>query len=64
MHAETRWILQLLGLSVGLSLAIKYGGPLLALAPTAGNALLGTTVLPVSVAAALLWRWRQYHRQR
>ena len=63
MNAETRLTLQLLGLSVGLSLAIKYSGPLLAVAPTPRNALLGITGLPVGVAAALLWRWQQYRRQ-
>ncbi|MBC7972474.1 MAG: hypothetical protein H7Z11_20495 [Verrucomicrobia bacterium] len=46
-------------LSTALSIAIKYGAPVLQLAPTPANALLAVCI-PAAIAAGMLgWRWRQ-----
>lgn len=51
-------ILKVLGLSVFLSFAIKYVGPLLPAAATPINAWVAVLVPPSVMAIALTWRWQ------
>lgn len=52
-------IVKVFVLSTALSIAIKYGAPVLPLAPTTANVLLAVW-LPAAIAAVVLgWRWRQ-----
>lgn len=51
-------ILKVLGLSVLLSFAIKYGGPFLPTAATPINAWVAVLVPPSVMAIALVWRWQ------
>ncbi len=48
-------IVKVFGLSLVLSLILKYVGPFLALQPTTINALIGISLPPVAIAL-LLWR--------
>jgi hypothetical protein len=50
------FITQVLLVSLLISLAIKYGGPVLEIEPTALNALLGITVPPLIIAFLLIWQ--------
>ncbi len=50
---------KLVGISVGLAVAIKYLAPPLAIAATTTNALIGVLVPPVVLAVILTWRSRQ-----
>ena len=49
-------IIKILILSLILSIAIKYGGQAVAIAPTQTNVLLGILLPPVLMAIALAWR--------
>jgi membrane protein implicated in regulation of membrane protease activity len=52
-------IFKVLVLSTGLSIAIKYGAPALAMPPTTTAVLLAVW-LPAAIAALMLgWRWQQ-----
>ena len=52
-------LLKVLVLSAGLSIAIKYGAPTLAIAPTTTHVLLAVW-LPAAIALLMLgWRWQQ-----
>lgn len=51
-------ILKVLGLSVLLSFAIKYGGPFFPTAATSTNAWVAVLVPPSLMAIALAWRWQ------
>ncbi|KKI99789.1 hypothetical protein [Prochlorothrix hollandica] len=54
------FLVKVFGLSLGLSLLIKYGGPLLPLPATSGVALAMVLALPLTMTAVLSWqRWRQ-----
>jgi membrane protein implicated in regulation of membrane protease activity len=46
-------------LSIVLSIAIKYGGPLLPIAATSTNALIAVWVPALLIATLLGWRWQQ-----
>ncbi|XGV98093.1 MAG: hypothetical protein ACAF41_03970 [Leptolyngbya sp. BL-A-14] len=51
-------------LSIALSIAIKYGAPMLPVAPTLTTVLIAVW-LPAAIATvALVWRWRQGQRQQ
>lgn len=50
------FLLKVFGVSLGLSLLIKYGGPFLALPPRDGIALAIVLSLPLAMAVFLLWQ--------
>jgi membrane protein implicated in regulation of membrane protease activity len=50
-------ILKVLLLSLGVSVAIKSGGPLLAISATNTNATLAILLPPSLMALVLVWRW-------
>lgn len=56
MNSQIEFLVKVLILSVGLSVLIKYGGPLLSIAPTNSNAVLGITIPPLIMALALWQR--------
>ncbi|AFY76145.1 hypothetical protein Ple7327_0715 [Pleurocapsa sp. PCC 7327] len=58
MNSQIGFIVKVLILAIALSVAIKYGGQALAIAPTPTNVLLGILLLPALVAVALGWRAR------
>ncbi len=58
MNRETGWFgLKLMLAAAGLSLAVKYGGPYLAL-PEEIPVVIGMIVLPTLILAGILWRWQ------
>jgi len=52
-------IFKVFGVSLLLSLGIKYGGPLLSISPTLTNVLLAIWLPSVTLAIVLGWRWRR-----
>ncbi|WP_245939881.1 hypothetical protein [Stenomitos frigidus] len=52
-------IFKVLVLSVGLSIAIKYGAPALAIPPTTTSVLIAVWLPAVIAALTLGWRWQQ-----
>ncbi len=50
-------ILKVFFFSLGLSVIIKYVGPLLSLAPTKSNALVAILLPPLVVLLLLIWRF-------
>ncbi|MFS8866765.1 hypothetical protein [Synechococcus sp. H65.1] len=50
--------LQLMGAAAAISVAIKYGGPYLAL-PKTMPVIVAMIASPALVMAALLWHWQQ-----
>lgn len=54
---QTGFILEVLVISAGLSILIKYGGPTLSISPTSTNALLIVFVPTVVMAIALGTRY-------
>jgi hypothetical protein len=59
MKPKTLWFaLQLMVAAAGISAAIKYGGPYLAL-PETLLVILAMIVSPALVMAGILWRWQQ-----
>ncbi|ACK67336.1 conserved hypothetical protein [Rippkaea orientalis PCC 8801] len=56
MSDQLGFILKVLLLSLGFSIVIKYGGQLVAIAPTNLNAILGITILPLLIAIGLILR--------
>ena len=60
MNHPAGFILKVLLISAGLSLLLKYGGPLLSIPATTRNALIAVVVPPALVAIALGWRsWKR-----
>jgi hypothetical protein len=58
MDRKTVWFaLKLMLAAAGISIAIKYGGPYLAL-PEQIPVVIGMIVLPTLIVAGLLWRWQ------
>lgn len=58
MNQKTVWFaLKLMLAAAGISIAIKYGGPYLAL-PEQIPVVIGMIVLPTLIVAGLLWRWQ------
>ncbi|MFS8781073.1 hypothetical protein [Synechococcus sp. W55.1] len=58
MDRKTVWFaLKLMLAAAGISTAIKYGGPYLAL-PEQMPVVVGMIVLPTLIVAGLLWRWQ------
>ncbi len=59
MKPKTLWFaLQLMVAAAGISAAIKYGGPYLAL-PETMPVIIAMIVSPALVMAGILWRWQQ-----
>ena len=59
MNQKTVWFaLKLMLAAAGISTAIKYGGPYLAL-PEQMPVVVGMIVLPTLIMAGILWRWQQ-----
>jgi hypothetical protein len=58
MNSQIGFIVKVFILSIALSVAIKYGGRALAIAPTQTNVLLGILLPPALVAVVLGWRAR------
>ncbi|MEN9243091.1 MAG: hypothetical protein Q6K55_12460 [Thermostichus sp. DG02_3_bins_51] len=59
MNRETALFgLKLMLAAAGISVAIKYGGPYLAL-PERMPVVIGMILLPALVLAGILWRWQQ-----
>jgi hypothetical protein len=56
MNSQIGFIVKVLILSTALSVLIKYGGQMLAIAPSQTNALLGIFVPTLLMAIALGWR--------
>ena len=56
MNSQLGFIGKVLLFSAGLSVLIKYGGPLLQIAPTTASALIGVLLLPLMLVFALGWR--------
>jgi membrane protein implicated in regulation of membrane protease activity len=50
--------------STALAMVIKYGAPVLPLAPTTTNALLAVWLPATLAALALGWRWQQQRKGR
>lgn len=50
-------------LSIALSIAIKYGAPMLSIAPTLTTVLIAVWLPAVLAAVTLIWRWQQGPRQ-
>jgi hypothetical protein len=59
MNDSTVFVLKVFLASALISAAIKYGGPLIAIAPTLKNAALIVALPPVVLAIALLWQLRR-----
>jgi hypothetical protein len=57
-------ILKVLGLSVFLSITIKYGAPFLSVAATPLHAWIAVLVPPILMAIALVWRWQTTETHR
>jgi len=58
MNQKTVWFaLKLMLAAAGISIAIKYGGPYLAL-PEQIPVVIGMIVLPTLIMAGILWRWQ------
>ncbi len=58
MNRETGWFgLKLMLAAAGISVAVKYGGPYLAL-PEEIPVVIGMIVLPTLILAGILWRWQ------
>lgn len=58
MNQKTVWFaLKLMLAAAGISTAIKYGGPYLAL-PEQMPVVVGMIVLPTLIMAGILWRWQ------
>ncbi|NJP10645.1 MAG: hypothetical protein HC866_15195 [Leptolyngbyaceae cyanobacterium RU_5_1] len=55
----TGFILKILVLSGLISIAIKYGGPLLPISGTPAIALIAVLSPTILMAIALGWRWQQ-----
>lgn len=53
------FMLKVLGLSLGLSWLIKYGGPYLPVTGTDAIALVAVLLPSILMAIALGWRWQQ-----
>ncbi|HEY9742197.1 MAG TPA: hypothetical protein V6C90_17050 [Coleofasciculaceae cyanobacterium] len=62
MGTQASFILKVLILSAGVSVLIKYGGPLLPVTATSVNAMIAILTPTVIVAIALLWRARKYRQ--
>lgn len=60
MGTQANFILKVLILSAGISVAIKYGGSSLPVAGTALNATIAVLTPSIVVAIALLWRAWNY----
>lgn len=52
------FLLKILGVSLGLSLAIKYGGPFVPISGTMATVLIAVLAPALLVAIALGWRWQ------
>ncbi|MGQ9838121.1 MAG: hypothetical protein ACUVRV_09175 [Cyanobacteriota bacterium] len=58
MNQGTGWFaLKLMLAAAGISLAVKYGGPYLAL-PEEMPVVIGMIVLPTLILSGILWRWQ------
>ena len=58
MNRGTGWFgLKLMLAAAGISLAVKYGGPYLAL-PEELPVVIGMIVLPTLILSGILWRWQ------
>ncbi len=58
MENQLGFVLKVLILSIGLSIAIKYLCPFLSIPATSSNALI-IVLLPIALlTASLIWRWR------
>jgi len=59
MKSKTLWFaMQLMVAAAGISVAIKYGGPYLAL-PETLPVILAMILSPALVMAGILWHWQQ-----
>lgn len=56
------FIIKVLALSAVLSVAIKYGGELLPLAPTPSTAFIAVSVPALTMALVLWWRATRWNR--
>jgi hypothetical protein len=63
MNSQFGFLVKVFLFSAVLSLLVKYGGPLLPLAPTATNALIGVIFPTLATALALGWRARRNANQ-
>ncbi|MDY6786315.1 MAG: hypothetical protein SW833_27980 [Cyanobacteriota bacterium] len=59
MNNPTLFVFKVFLWSAVISAVIKYGGPLLAIAPTLQNAAIAVALPPIVLAIALLWQLRQ-----
>ncbi|MEN9225971.1 MAG: hypothetical protein Q6L60_04020 [Thermostichus sp. HHBFW_bins_43] len=59
MDRETGWFgLKLMVAAAGISVAVKYGGPYLAL-PETMPVVIGMILLPTAIMAGILYRWQR-----
>lgn len=56
MNSQFGFITKVFFFSAGLSVLIKYGGPLLPISPTTASAIIGVFLLPVVLVFVLGWR--------
>jgi membrane protein implicated in regulation of membrane protease activity len=61
MNTNTGFILKVFLMSIALSLAIKYGGPILSIPSTNLNALIA--VFTPSIILATILGWRAFQQQ-
>jgi len=62
MNTQVNFIVKVLVLSAGISVLLKYGGPLVPVAGTSANALIAVLTPSIVLAIALWWRARQYRQ--
>jgi hypothetical protein len=60
VDTQANFLLKVLILSAGVSVLIKYGGPILAVAATSLNALIAVVTPSLILAIALVWRAWKY----
>lgn len=58
MDNPTRFVIKVMGISTAIALAIKYGGPLLNLAPSVATSLSLVLIPPLIMAGLLGWQLR------
>lgn len=62
MGTQANFVLKVLILSAGVSVLIKYGGPLLPVTATSVNAMIAVVTPSLILAIALLWRAKKYRQ--
>ncbi len=62
MKDSTIFVLKVLTLSTLISLVVKYGGRLVAIAPTNLDASLAVISLPLLMSLLFAWRWLEKYK--